>query len=512
MLSRQSAWRSLLPYVLITASSWVAYKLFIKPFLSPLRKIPGRPYRPIVGNMFEVLRAEPMTNAIRWMTEMKSGLIRYYSLYGEERLLTADPAIVKHICVTHSKNYIHTGTQALLKTLMPQFLLLLNGEAHHSLKRLLNPAFSTQAVYGIFHKVSTFSAVGFIPVFDRKTQEMVAQWREQLADGGVPECTVPAQDCMAYVTLDAICECGFDYQLHCVQQPHSAGVQYMKKILEGFKIKLTDMIPLISRLPTKRKQDNDRAIAFFISSIRKVIKDKREKMESGGDCHSGDLLSRLMAARDEQGKALSDNVIFSQVAGFLFAGYEARDFGFGIGLTWALLMLAQYPDVQEKVRQEVTSLLPEQQPITVEMVQQLTYMTAVIKETLRLLPPIPNHFRKTVSEDVIQGYTIPAGTIIGLSSGALHRLPENWSDPESFKPERFLKEYDPYAFLPFSTGPYMCIGHSFAMTEMKVILARLLVNFRFRLPTGYTYRRIRQLTLQPSPPLSLVMSLAANSE
>ena len=86
------------------------------------------------------------------------------------------------------------------------------------------------------------------------------------------------------------------------------------------------------------------------------------------------------------------------------------------------------------------------------------------------------------------------------------RLSENWPDPDSFRPERFLRDYDPYSFLPFSAGPFMCIGNSFALTEMKVVLARLLASFRFQLLPGYTYRRIRQLTMQPSPPLSLLVS------
>ena len=91
------------------------------------------------------------------------------------------------------------------------------------------------------------------------------------------------------------------------------------------------------------------------------------------------------------------------------------------------------------------------------------------------------------------------------------RLSENWPDPDSFQPERFLQDYDPYSFLPFSAGPFMCIGHSFALTEMKVVLARLLASFRFQLLPGYTYRRIRQLTMQPSPPLSLLVSSSSSS-
>ncbi|KAK7094396.1 uncharacterized protein [Littorina saxatilis] len=488
MLSQRSGW-SVFPYVLIGVSSWLAYKILIKPFLSPLRKVPGRPYKPIIGNMFEALKEEAMTNTIRWMKDLNSRLIRFYYLYGEERLLTADPAVVKYICVTNSKNYRHSNASGMIKRLTPDFLLVMNGEAHHSLKVLLNPAFNTHSVNG------------FIPVFDKKTEEVVEQWTERISSCA-EDCVIPGQSYMAYITLDAICECGFEYQLGSIRDPQSPAVLALRKILEGFKVRLRDLLPLVSLIPTGEKRQQKEAIDFFTRTIMDVIKAKRHQINAGGDSHSGDLLSRLMTAQDEAGNTLNDDMIYSQVGGFLFAGFETTS----TGLTWTLLMLAQHQDAQEKARQEVMSLLSGQQPITAEMVQQLTYLTCVIKETLRLFPPVTNHFRQAISDDVIQGYYIPAGTKIGISSGALHRLPENWEDPESFKPERFLQDYDPYSYLPFSAGPFMCIGHAFAMTEMKTVLARLLANFRFKLPPGYKYRRIRQLTLQPSPPLSLIVS------
>ncbi|KAK7474093.1 hypothetical protein BaRGS_00034699 [Batillaria attramentaria] len=494
MQVHRQAW-SILPVIIgATSFTWVVYKLLIKPFLSPLRKIPGRTYKPIIGNMFEALKEEAMTNTINWMKELNSRFIRFYYLYGEERLLTADPAVIKYITVTNSKNYRHSNTAGMIAKLVPDFLLIINGSAHHSLKRLLNPSFNSHSVNG------------FIPVFDETTKKVVARWSAAIKNNGGQEATVPAQEVMQHITLDAICECGFGYHLHCVEDPASAGVQSLQHILKGFTVRLIQMIPLISRLPSKEKSRQKTDIDFFRSTILTVIKEKREKMEFGGDS-SKDLLSALLAAKDEEGNSLPDNIIYSQVGGFLFAGFETTS----IGLTWTLLMLAQYPEVQTKARQEVMSLLPDQeQPITAAIVEKLVYLTCVVKESLRLFPPVTVHFRQSINDDVIQGYKIPAGTKIGLASGALHRLPENWDDPDTFKPERFLKEYDPYAFLPFSAGPFMCIGHGFAMTEMKVVLARLLRSFDLAMVPSYKYRRVRQLTMKPHPPLQLRVSFLKN--
>ncbi|XP_076436479.1 uncharacterized protein LOC143275998 [Babylonia areolata] len=475
----------IVPCFVIVTTSWIVYKLFIKPFLSPLRKIPGLSYRPIVGNMLDALNEEPMTSSIKWMKELESRLIRFYFLYGEERLLTADPDIVKQICVSKSRNYHHANTSWLLKTLTPKFVLLMNGEPHHNLKRALAPAFNSVSVDG------------FIEVFDIKAKELVEDWHEQLRLAGGEECTIPAQSSMTHFTLDTICQCAFDYKMNCMQDPHSAGVQHMKKILEGFRLRLIDMIPLMSRLPTKENRERREAIKFFSDTIKNVIKQKRHH---SSEQRKKDLLSCLLSA----GERFSNDVIYSHVAGFMIAGFETTS----TALTWTLLMLAEHPGVQEKARREVRPMVLKNHNVNWLPVRDMTYLTAVIMETLRLFPPVPTHFRRAVSDDVIQGHNIPAGTVIGLCSGALHRLPENWPEPDLFKPERFLEPYNKFAYLPFSMGPYKCIGEAFAMNEMKVILAHLLTNFCFTLPPGYKYRRIRQLTMQPSPPLSLIVSLA----
>ncbi|RUS75692.1 hypothetical protein EGW08_016558 [Elysia chlorotica] len=486
--------RSALPYLAAAAVSWYLYKIFVAPFLSPLRKIPGRPYKPFVGNMLEALGSEAGDNTTNWMTEYKSRIVRFYYFYGECRVLVADPDIVRHVMITNSRNY-KRGSSSPIKPLVPGFVLLLDGEEHHAVRKLINPAFNAKHMND------------FIPIFEETARKLIKLWQKEIYENGGKSSEVPAQKHMTMLTLEAVCRCVFGYDINSVEEPDHAGVQSFQRILQRLQIKLSSMLPLQRWLPTKENRQMWADLAFYRSTIGNMIKLKRLKMEEGDK--SNDMLSRLLRAKDEEGRTLDDKSLFGQIGGFLFAGFETTS----MNLTWTLLLLAQHPDVQEKARQEILNVLGDSdQTITAEKLSQLVYLTSVIRESLRLYSPASTVFRRAAKPDTLGGYYIPAGTLVGISIGGLHRLPENYEDPLTFRPERFLEPEDKWKnkFLPFSTGPYMCVGHIFSLTEVKVTLALFLKNFQVALPPGYKFRRVRYLTLQPKPPLSLVVRSIVN--
>ena len=399
--------RKTLPYIAAAVGSWYFYKLLIKPFLSPLRKMPGRPYKPIIGNMFEALKEEAMTNTIRWMKECNSRIIRFYFLYGEERVLVADPEIVKYIMVTNSKNYVHASSA--INNILPEFLLVLDGDEHHALKKLLNPAFRSIVVND------------FIPLFEETAQKVMFAWKKEIDDTNKSDMTVEAQSYMCRLTLDVICRCGFDFDMNAVDNPKNPSVLSFRRILEGLQLSISNMLPFEQYFPTKKNKQAWADSKFFKNTIATMLKEKKKKMEEGKDS-SVDLLSRLLMARDDQGNSLSDECVNANVGGFLFAGFETTS----MNLTWTLLKLAELPHIQEKVRQEVISLVGDDKPITSQTVENLTYLTCVIKESLRLLPPVPSISRRSINKDTLGGYTVPAGTPVMISVGALHRFVSNY--------------------------------------------------------------------------------------
>lgn len=211
-----------------------------------------------------------------------------------------------------------------------------------------------------------------------------------------------------------------------------------------------------------------------------------------------DFIDVLLLAKDEDGKGLSDEDIRAEADTFMFAGHDTT----ASGLSWVLYNLAKHPEYQERCRQEVQELLRDREPKEIEWdeLAQLPFLTMCIKESLRLHPPVPG-ISHCCAQDVVlpDGRVIPKGNICVISIFGIHHNPSVWPDPEVYNPFRFDPESpqkrSPLAFIPFSAGPRNCIGQTFAMTEMKVVLALTLLRFRV-LPDEEEPRRKPEIVLR----------------
>ncbi|WAR01054.1 CP4V2-like protein [Mya arenaria] len=434
--------------------------------------LPGLPYRPLVGNMLDALSGEAMSTAIRWIKQCKSLTIRYYYFGGKERILTADPK------------------------LMGKALFFLSGDVHHSMRKLLNPAFSINVLQNM------------LPVFEDKAHSMVSLWLEECRQAGNQPVQINVQDFMTRITLDTVCITGLDYNIHAIGSGDTAGVKIFTRYLRqvGGRTISSSFIPFYYHLPFAANRQRWEDEKYIISLIKERIQAKRQQYWDGCENTAAvkDFLSLLVLARDEDGQSLPDNLVFQNVTGIMFAGFDTTS----VTLTWALLLLASYPDIQTRAREEVLEVCADPtQPLTHETLDKLGYLNCVLKETQRLYPVVSNTTRRALEEDNIDGMEIPAGTNIVLHLGALHRSEENWPDAEKFEPERFMSTtVEPYHHLPFITGPYMCIGSKYALLEMKTVLASILREFRLQLVPGYTFRRIQALSVKPHPPLMLAVT------
>ncbi|GLG92381.1 Cytochrome P450 9e2, partial [Gryllus bimaculatus] len=163
------------------------------------------------------------------------------------------------------------------------------------------------------------------------------------------------------------------------------------------------------------------------------------------------------------------------------------------GISFTIFLLAQHPDVQEKIYEELKSFFDTSKPITPNISDhsELKYLEMVIKESLRLYPPVPIILRNMQQEIVLpeSKAVLPEGTSLYLTPFGMHRNPNLYPDPEKFDPERFSADEcarrHPYAYLPFSAGPRNCIGQRFAMLEMKNVIAKLVWNFRVLPEPGF---------------------------
>jgi cytochrome P450 len=191
-----------------------------------------------------------------------------------------------------------------------------------------------------------------------------------------------------------------------------------------------------------------------------------------------DILSLLLQARDEDGAPLSAAQLRDELIVLLVAGHETT----ATSLAWAFASILERPEVLGKIREELDRECGDA-PLGREALGKLTYLDAVIKESMRFRPITPSVSGRWLKAPlVLRDYTLPAG-IFALASGAIvHKSPEIYPDPDAFKPERFLGEKaDPYEWLPFGGGVRRCLGMAFALYEMKVVLATVLRRAALRL-------------------------------
>jgi cytochrome P450 family 110 len=208
-----------------------------------------------------------------------------------------------------------------------------------------------------------------------------------------------------------------------------------------------------------------------------------------------DILTLLMAARDEAGEALSDLELRDELMTLLIAGHETT----ATALTWALYWIHRLPPVRQRLLQELDSLDGSLDP---NVVFKLPYLNAVCSETLRIYPVALLTFpRVTQSRVALTGVTLEPGTRVAGCIYLAHRRKDAFSEPEEFKPERFLdRHYSPYEFLPFGGGVRRCIGMAFAQFEMKLVLSTILSRFDLALTGAQNVRQQRRgLVSGPSP-------------
>jgi enediyne biosynthesis protein E7 len=191
-----------------------------------------------------------------------------------------------------------------------------------------------------------------------------------------------------------------------------------------------------------------------------------------------DFLSHLMDARDKKtGAGMSDAEIVDEVKTLIVAGHETS----AGTLNWAWHLLGQHPDCEARLLAELTRL-PED--FDFDALMALEYTPQVLKETLRLYPPVWLFSRRALADDQLGPWTIPAGAHIFISPYLVHRRPHLWPDPEAFRPERFTaaaeEARDRTAFIPFSAGARRCIGEYFSYAEMQMHLALLAPRFQLR--------------------------------
>ena len=212
---------------------------------------------------------------------------------------------------------------------------------------------------------------------------------------------------------------------------------------------------------------------LMLAELEKIIRDRQLGTPSGKDA-----LSLLISARDDEGNSLSLDELKDQVLLLLFAGHETLT----SAITSFCLLLAQNPDVMAKVRAEQQQF-PATEPLTLEQLKQMTYLEQVLREVLRLIPPVRNIFRTAINACEFGGYEIPKGWNVVSGINQTHQDSQLYPEPDRFDPDRFSSERvpKPFSYVPFGGGLRDCLGKEFARLEMKLFATKIIREFEWDL-------------------------------
>jgi cytochrome P450 len=251
------------------------------------------------------------------------------------------------------------------------------------------------------------------------------------------------------------------------------------------------MLPKWVPLPSRRRLADTRNRLDEI--VLEIIRRKRATPGS-------DLLSELMLGTDENGRAMSDAELRDESMTLFLAGHETT----ALALTYTFHLLATHPAAYERLLAEIDGVLGEKAP-TNESVQRLEFTNAVLRESLRLYPPVWAMARETTRDVNLLGLAIPAHTQVILSQWVVQRDARHFPDPEAFKPERWLsgecRDLPRFAYFPFGGGPRVCVGQHFALLEATILLARISQTFRVERADSAPLVLSPVITLRPLGPV-----------
>ncbi|XP_058498464.1 cytochrome P450 3A40-like [Solea solea] len=290
-------------------------------------------------------------------------------------------------------------------------------------------------------------------------------------------------------SMDVVTSTAFSVDIDSIDHPNDPFVTNIKKMVKfqflNPLLLLIILFPFLS--PLLEKMDVSffpaETLKFFYSFL-KIVKSDRKKDDHKNRVDFMQLMVDSQNAEDNANdqssqKGLTDDEILAQAMIFIFAGFETTS----STLSFLSYCLATNPDTQRTLQEEIDETFPNKAQPTYESLMQMEYLDMAVNESMRLYPIAGRLERMTKTSVEVNGVTIPKGTIIMVPIYVLHRDPALWPEPEVFKPERFSKEnkdnIDPYAFLPFGSGPRNCIGLRFAMLMMKLAVVKVLQDFSF---------------------------------
>jgi cytochrome P450 len=421
-----------------------------------------------VGQLYQ-FRRDPLTFLARLAREY--GDVARCKAGPQSIYLISHPDYVRDVLVTHNARFKKGRALQRAKRLLGEGLLTSEGDFWRRQRRLAQPAFHRERI------------AAYARVMVEYAEQTSASWHDGRA--------LDISSEMMRLTLAVVGKTLFDAEVESDADEVGAALTEVMNLFDYLMLPFSE---LLEKLPLPPQRRFLRARAKLDSVIYRIIEERRRE---GRD--RGDLLSTLLHAVDEEGDrtGMTDEQLRDEVMTLFLAGHETT----ANALTWAFYLLAQNPEAESRLHEELDAVLEGGRPPNAEDYAALRYTEMVVSETMRLYPPAWAVGRLALEDHEVGGFAIPRGSLVLLSQYVTHRDPRFFPDPERFDPERWTPEArsarPQFSYFPFGGGPRRCIGEGFAWTEAVLILATLARRWRLRLIPGRTVEAQARITLRP---------------
>lgn len=444
--------------------------------LSPKRPPRPRGY-PLVGQLPGMVRNPPrlfLELAAKHPGEVIEVDLGVTSVY-----LTTHPDHAQHVLVDNWRNYTKDSPMwRPLKRLAGAGLVTAMGDTWFRNRRLIQPLFSSKQLAAMTEQMI----------------EATEQEVEQIAEH-IDRAAIDMDREMMRATQRVVLATMFGTALPLAERDALG-----QAILDGFaQVNLRMFLYFVPPALLPGERVFQRAIDTLDEGMQRLITARRRQPSERED-----LLSLLLAVRDEDGSSMDDRQLRDELVTMFIAGNETT----AITMTWLLYLLDRHPEIDARVCAELDAVLGDRRPTPAD-IHALEYSRRVVQEALRLYPPSWLIPRQAEQADDLCGYAIPAGATVIVSQYVVHHDPTLWESPDTFDPDRFLPERVAgrarHAYMPFGGGPRLCIGNNFAMLEALVILAIMRRRMRARLVPGHVVEPHAATTLRPRHGLPMTL-------
>lgn len=380
------------------------------------------------------------------------------------------PRDIEYVLVTNPGNFTKSADYRALARVLGKGLLISEGKFWQRQRSLIQPAFRRENI------------LSYAPIMTATARRMVDTWSDNESRN--------IHDDLMRMTLEVVAQCLFGAQVGDAAERVGKA---MHVVTERFVTDAGQALLFPFDIPDFLASGRRHAVGELNDVINGIIRERRNSNQARED-----LLGMLLQARDAEGRPMSDTQLRDEVMTLFLAGHETT----AIVLSWTCFLLAQNPEVEARLVEELRTVLGGREPTPGDL-PNLRYTEMVLKEVMRLYPAVWGIGRKALADCEIGGYRVAAGTNVFIFQWLTHRDSRFFPDPEKFDPERWRE--DPvrpgkiprFAYFPFGGGPRVCVGASFAMIEATLLLATILQRVHLDLEPNHPVETFATVTLRP---------------